>query len=219
MVDQGVPAPATIDDLPSEVTDDTITLKWSEPKNNERVIIWYTVYQRTVTDGKPGEWTKLRTITDTSVRELIVELEKGKEYEFVVSALNELGESLKEDRKIKRVKASGVPAAVEMDDIPSEVTDSTITLKWKEPQSYGREIIEYTVYQRTMTDGRPGEWTKLRTITVRELKVELENGKEYEFVVAATNMHGESKIEESKIQRVKASGSKFHITACNFLYG
>ncbi|XP_078379646.1 uncharacterized protein LOC144662658 [Oculina patagonica] len=103
---EGVPAAATIDDLPSEVTDDTITLKWSEPQNNGKVITHYTVYQRIVTDGKPGEWTELKTITATSVRELKVELEKGKVYEFVVTATNEFGESLKEGGKIKRVKAS-----------------------------------------------------------------------------------------------------------------
>ena len=102
---QGVPAAATIDDLPSEVADVTVTLKWSEPQNNGKVITQYTVYQRIVTDGKPGDWIELRTISDASVRELKVELERGKVYEFVVTATNELGESLKEDGKIMRVKA------------------------------------------------------------------------------------------------------------------
>ncbi|XP_078356093.1 neogenin-like, partial [Oculina patagonica] len=206
---EGVPASATINNLPSEVTDDTITLKWSEPQNNGREITHYTVYRRVLTDGKPGEWTKIKTVTDISVRELKVELKKGKVYEFVVTATNVFGESLKEDRKIKRVKASGVPAAVEMDDIPSEVTDSTVTLKWEEPKDYGSGITQYTVYQRPVTDSNPGEWTKLKTITntsIRELKVELMKGKEYEFVVTATNVHGESKIEESKIKRVKVKG-------------
>ena len=106
LVLQGVPSAATIDDLPDEVTDSTITLKWSEPQNNGKVITQYTVYQRIVTDGKPQEWIKLKTITDVSVRELKVELEEGKVYEFVITATNELGESFKEDRKIKRVKAS-----------------------------------------------------------------------------------------------------------------
>ena len=106
LVLQGVPSAATIDDLPNEVTDDTITLKWSEPQNNGKVITQYTVYQRIVTDGKPQEWIRLKTITDVSVRELKVELEEGKVYEFVVTATNELGESFKEDGKIRRVKAS-----------------------------------------------------------------------------------------------------------------
>ncbi len=65
------------------------------------------MYQRIVTDGKPGKWTKIKAITDNSAREWKVELEKGNVYEFVVTATNELGESLKEDGKIKRVKATG----------------------------------------------------------------------------------------------------------------
>ena len=103
---QGVPAAATIHDLPNEVTDDTITLKWSKPQDNGKVIRQYTVYQRTVTDDKPGEWIELRTITDVSVRKLEVALESGKVYQFVVTATNEIGESLKENGKIKTVKAS-----------------------------------------------------------------------------------------------------------------
>ena len=104
---QGIPEAATIDDLPNEVTDGTITLTWSEPENNGKVITQYIVYQRIVTDGKPGEWKELKTITDVSVRELKVELEGGKVYEFVVTATNFLGESLKEEGKVMRVKASG----------------------------------------------------------------------------------------------------------------
>ena len=105
LITQGVPEAATINPLPDEVTDDTITLKWSEPENNGKVITEYTVYQRIVTDGKPGEWIKLKTITDVSVRELTIELEGGKMYEFVVIATNEFGESLKEPGKVVRVKA------------------------------------------------------------------------------------------------------------------
>ena len=106
MVNQGVPAAATIDDLPIEVTDDTITLKWSEPQNNGKVITQYAVYQRIVTDGKPGEWSKLKTITDVSLREWTVNLQSGKVNEFVVTATNEFGESLKEERKVMRFKSS-----------------------------------------------------------------------------------------------------------------
>ena len=102
MVFKGVPAAATIDDLPNEVTDDTVTLKWSEPQNNGEIITQYPVYQRIVADGKPGEWIKLTTVTNIAARKFKIELELGKVYEFVVTAINELGESLKEDEKIMR---------------------------------------------------------------------------------------------------------------------
>ena len=67
------------------------------------------MYQRIVADGKPGEWTKLKTVTNIPPRELDVQLEQGNVYEFVVTAMSELGESLKEDGKIMRlvVKAFG----------------------------------------------------------------------------------------------------------------
>ena len=95
-----------VDELPGETTDDTITLKWKEPESNGKVITMYTVYQRVVTDGKVGQWTKRRKIRDVSVRELKIALERGKVYQFAITATNELGESLKqEDENIQRVKA------------------------------------------------------------------------------------------------------------------
>ena len=95
-----------IDKLPGETTDDTITLKWKEPESNGKVITMYTVYQRVVTDGKVGQWTEIKKIRDVSVRELKIALERGKVYQFAVTATNELGESLKqEDENIQQVKA------------------------------------------------------------------------------------------------------------------
>ena len=97
-----------IDELPGETTDDTITLKWKEPESNGKVITMYTVYQRVVTDGKVGQWTVIRKIRDVSVRELKIPLERGKVYQFAVTATNELGESLKQEEKnIQQVKTEG----------------------------------------------------------------------------------------------------------------
>ena len=94
-----------IDKLPGETTDDTITLKWKEPESNGKVITMYTVYQRVVTDGKVGQWTVIRRIRDVSVRELKILLERGKVYQFAITATNELGESLKQEKaNIQQVK-------------------------------------------------------------------------------------------------------------------
>ena len=104
----GVPAAAEITDLPDETKDAEITLKWKEAENNGAPITQYTVYQRTVReDGKTLNWIKIKEVTDTSDRKVVVNLGKGKEYEFVVSATNKFGEGGKEDRKIKKIKVLG----------------------------------------------------------------------------------------------------------------
>ena len=66
----------------------------------------YTVYQRVVTDGKVGQWTEIKKIRGVSVRELKITLERGKVYQFAITATNELGESLKQEKaNIQQVKA------------------------------------------------------------------------------------------------------------------
>ena len=97
-----------IDKLPGETTNDTITLKWKEPESNGKVITMYTVYQRVVTDGKVGQWTVIRKIKNVSVRESKIALERGKVYQFAITATNELGESLKQEKaNIQQVKTEG----------------------------------------------------------------------------------------------------------------
>ena len=107
-INLGAPDVVEIDQLPDETTDDTITLKWKEPESNGKVITMYTVYQRVVTDGKVGQWTEIKKIRDVSVRELKIALERGKVYQFAITATNELGESLKQEKaNIQQVKAEG----------------------------------------------------------------------------------------------------------------
>ena len=97
-----------IDELPDETTDDKITLKWKEPESNGKVITMYTVYLRVVTDGKAGQWREIKKIRDVSVRELKIALERGKVYQFAITATNELGESLKQEgANVQQVKAEG----------------------------------------------------------------------------------------------------------------
>ena len=54
-INLGAPDVVEIDELPSETTDNKITLKWKEPKSNGKVITIYTVYLRVMTDGKVGQ--------------------------------------------------------------------------------------------------------------------------------------------------------------------
>ena len=104
----GVPAAAEITDLPAKTKNGNVTLKWKEAENNGSPITQYTVYRRTLReDGTSLNWIKIKEITDTSDRKVVVNLEKGKEYEFVVSATNSFGEGGKEEKKIRKIKVLG----------------------------------------------------------------------------------------------------------------
>ena len=83
-------------------------LTWDEPQNNGAPITKYTVYQRIVNNSSASrEWTKIRIITDVSVREVAVKLEEDREYEFLVTASNRFGESVKEEKYTRKFAAVG----------------------------------------------------------------------------------------------------------------
>ena len=105
----GVPAAAEITDLPAKTKNDNITLKWKEAENNGAPITQYTVYRRTLREDVTSlNWIKIKEITDTSDRKVVVSnFEKGKEYELVVTATNRFGEGGKEERKIRKIKVLG----------------------------------------------------------------------------------------------------------------
>jgi hypothetical protein len=104
----GVPGTPQIIDVPAEVQSDEVTLKWTKPSSNGADIIKYTVYIRNVTSGGTvGDWRKLAVIHDVSIRVYVVTLKKGQQYEFLVTATNKYGESLKEQHNIKRIRVLG----------------------------------------------------------------------------------------------------------------
>ena len=108
LINPGVPGAAEITDLPAETKNVNIILKWKEAENNGAPITQYTVYRRTVReDGTSLNWIKIKEITDTSDRKVVVNFEKGKEYELVVTATNSFGEGGKEERKIRKIKVLG----------------------------------------------------------------------------------------------------------------
>ena len=104
----GIPDTPSIIDVPAEVQSDEVTLKWSKPKTNGADFTQYTVYVRNVScNGTVGDWRKLEVIHDVSVREYVITLKIGQQYEFVVTATNKYGESLKEQKNIKRISVLG----------------------------------------------------------------------------------------------------------------
>ena len=71
----------------------SISITWKQPASNGAEITWYKVYQRRRNEE---DWMEIRTIKNTSSLEFVVkELEKGKEYQFLITARNTHGESLR----------------------------------------------------------------------------------------------------------------------------
>ena len=95
-----------------------------------------------------------------------------------------------------------VPEVVKQKDI----TDAEITLKWEEPVNNGANVTQYSVYQRIRNYERWRTVVVITDISKREYVVKVEKDKEYEFVVTATNKHGES--PKSNIETVIMSEGK-----------
>ncbi|KAL9964747.1 hypothetical protein ACROYT_G028428 [Oculina patagonica] len=105
---KGIPDTPNIIDMPAEVQSDEVALKWTKPVSNGADITQYTVYIRNVSsNGTVGDWKKLEVIHDVSVHEYFVTLKKSQRYEFAVTATNKYGESLKQQKSIKRVTVLG----------------------------------------------------------------------------------------------------------------
>ena len=94
--------------MPAEIHSDEVALKWSKPMSNGADITHYTVYIRNVnSNGTVRDWRKLEVIYDVFAREYVVTLEKGHQYDLLVTATNKYGESLKEQHNIKRINVFG----------------------------------------------------------------------------------------------------------------
>ena len=89
--------PVQLNELPPKVDENHITLNWSQLQEEGESIDKYTIYRRTVDSfDKVSEWKVLKTIEDSSVFEFTVDgLERGKKYEFLVTATNKYGEGLR----------------------------------------------------------------------------------------------------------------------------
>ena len=90
--------------MSAEIHSDEVALKWTKPNSNGADITQYTLYMRNVTSNDTvGDWRKLEVIYDVSILEYVVTLQKGQQYEFLITATNKYGESLKTQQNIKRI--------------------------------------------------------------------------------------------------------------------
>lgn len=96
----------------AKLKDGEVTLRWSKPNDKGANITEYSVYQRTENNE---QWKKIAVLSDVSKLEHVVKVEKGKKYQFVVTATNKYGESSKNKDNIKEVDVLGGKS---YDDVP-----------------------------------------------------------------------------------------------------
>jgi hypothetical protein len=85
----------------------SVSLKWSKPDDNGVEITKYTIYMKDVVPQ--SDWTKIDGIIDPSSRleyTVTKNIEYGKTYKFIVTAWNEYGESVKDDRSANTVNTT-----------------------------------------------------------------------------------------------------------------
>ncbi|XP_068733617.1 neural cell adhesion molecule 1-like isoform X3 [Montipora capricornis] len=104
---QDIPEPVIIQ---VEGKDDTVILSWAEPENNGATIIRYSIYTRIVGDD---EWKQVANLTakDASKNEYTLVLERGKNYELMVTATNAFGESAMNGDNIQKVEIPNLATA------------------------------------------------------------------------------------------------------------
>jgi len=182
--------PSAPEDLAvKSMTDNSISLKWSEPSDNGGCLITgYVIEKR---EASKRTWQRDGSTTDVEFES--VALSPGVGYSFQVAAENEVGvgpfvELTKAATPRSQFELPGAPSAPEVND----VTKESCVLTWTPPESDGgTEITGYLVERST---GQSARWIRVTkdpvpdaTLTVTDL---IEDN-EYEFRVIAINKVGE----------------------------
>ncbi|CAH3017876.1 unnamed protein product, partial [Porites evermanni] len=69
-----------------------VILTWNQPASNGAVITQYKVYRK---GENKEQWTEIETINNATREYVVSEVKKGREYDFVVTATNDYGDSPK----------------------------------------------------------------------------------------------------------------------------
>lgn len=175
----------------SDVTAESVKLKWDKPDDDGGEPIEHYVVERM--DADSGRWVPVCT---TRLPEADVPgLTEGKEYQFRVKAVNAEGESeplVTETGTIAKNPYSA-PDAPSKPDLKDWARDHAI-ITWKAPESDGGAPI--TGYIIEKKDNNTTKWTKALETKTPDCKAkipDLVEGLKYQFRIKAVNKAGQSK--------------------------
>lgn len=179
----------------SDVTADSVKLKWEKPEDDGGEPIEHYVVERMDTDT--GRWVPVCT---TKLPEAEVPgLTEGKEYQFRVKAVNAEGESeplVTETGTIAK-NPYNAPDAPSKPDLKDWARDHAI-ITWKAPENDGGAPI--TGYIIEKKDNNTTKWTKALETKTPDCKAkipDLVEGQKYQFRVKAVNKAGQSKPSQA----------------------
>ncbi|OTF83012.1 twitchin-like protein, partial [Euroglyphus maynei] len=187
-----------------EVDGESLTLKWSPPKDDGGDPVTNYVLEKRETGT--STWTKVSSFvhgTAFRVKNLII----GRSYDFRVAAENQFGLSdfTVTDEPITARYSFSTPAAPGTPN-PVDTTPESITLTWTRPRNDGGSpITGYVLEKRKVGDT---QWAKatgaINQITETTFKVQgLKANEQYEFRVAAVNLAGRGDYSETS-ERITA---------------
>jgi hypothetical protein len=181
------PAPAAPIHLRATAGNGEVALTWTASATED---VWYLVSQRDITAGETA-FSQLPLPVTTCCALTPSYLTNGHEYEFMLTATNQGGESAGSNlvRATPRAPLPGKPTALSA----TARGDGRIALSWKAPQ----EDLYYWVFQRDVTAGQA--WQKLQypvTTGTTFTAALLAHRHVYEFKVAGINQTGEGPASE-----------------------
>ncbi|XP_047491377.1 twitchin-like isoform X5 [Penaeus chinensis] len=175
----------------SDVTAESVKLKWEPPEDDGGEPIDHYVVERM--DTETGRWVP---VTESKSPEAEVPgLTEGKEYQFRVRAVNSEGESepLETETPTKAKNPFDPPSKPGKPEV-KDYDRTWCELKWKVPDSDGGAPITHYIIERK--DKFSSKWVKHcdTKSSKTEFKVEdLTEGQTYQFRVKAVNKAGQSK--------------------------
>lgn len=178
----------------SEITKESCKLRWKAPKDDGGSPIKHYVLEKM--DVTRGSWTECGQSTDLIFK--VPKLVHKKQYQFRVSAVNDLGESEPlENSEIITAKnefdVAEPPGKPNVVDWGADHVD----LEWKAPSDNGGSPITGYIIQKK--EKNSPFWTKAATVSGNATKAtvpDLREGAEYEFRIVAVNKAGESEPSE-----------------------
>ncbi|CAH3033094.1 unnamed protein product [Pocillopora meandrina] len=182
------------------------SIKWNSPDANGCPVSMFSVYYKAIKSrNKESAWHHINTSSDANELSCSsLPLECGTDYEFKVSAWNDVGESnLSESWQVKSI--TGYPAIVNR---TNQVNGSVVVVRWKPCTA-----SLFTIYHREMLSEGKSHW-KAVNVSRHETSYDLHLGcqKEHEIAVTAWNSSAEtpltSILKHGRLWRVRTFGDK-----------